>query len=233
MPASPCASDGSVRPAGSGLPVTSAVASAARCLQQGGLAVFPTETFYAVGCLAGCAGAVARVYQVKRRSVQRPLPLLAASREQLAPLVRLDAAPSGLLERFWPGPLTVLLPLLPGSAALSPALAASLSREGFAAVRVSSHPAAAALARSAGGVLTSSSANLSAQEAVRDAGDLDPRLLHALDGPCDVLFDAHPRPAGGLPSSIVRPGSSGVLHILREGAVSSDDLRAAGFSIAR
>lgn len=215
-------------PAHPGIRVTSAVAGAARCLRQGGLAVFPTETFYAVGCLACCAGAVARVYQVKRRPVQRPLPLLAASREQLAPLVRLDAAPPGLLERFWPGPLTVLLPIL-SAVAPSSAWAASLSREGLAAVRVSSHPAAAGLARLAGGVLTSSSANLSAHEAVRDAGDLDPRLLHALDGPRDVLLDAPPRPAGGVPSTIVRPGSSGFLHVLREGAVSLDALRAAGF----
>lgn len=213
--------------------VTSDIADAARCLQQGGLALFPTETFYAVGCLARCAEAVARVYQVKQRPVQRPLPLLAGSREQLLPLVRLDAAPSGLLERFWPGALTVALPLLPDAAeTLSPALAAALSREGLAAVRVSPHPAAAALARLAGGVLTSSSANLSGHEAVRDPDALDPRLLQALDGPRDVILAAPPRPAGGLPSTIVRPGSLGFLHVLRQGAVSLDSLRAAGFSIA-
>lgn len=215
-----------------GVRVTSDIADAARCLQQGGLAVFPTETFFGIGCLASRADAVARVYQVKQRPVQRPLPLLAGSREQLASLVRLDAAPSGLLDFFWPGALTVALPLLPeAAAALSPALAASLSREGLAAVRVSPHPAAAELARLAGGVLTSSSANLSGREAVRDAEALDPRLLEALDGPHDVILSAPPRPAGGLPSTIVRPGPLGFLHILREGAVPVDALRAAGFSL--
>lgn len=213
--------------------VTSDIADAARCLQQGGLAVFPTETFYGIGCLACCADAVARVYQVKQRPVQRPLPLLAGSREQLMPLVRLDAAPAGLLDAFWPGALTVALPLLPcAAAALSPVLAASLSREGLVAVRVSPHPAAAALARLAGGVLTSSSANLSGHEPVRDIAALDPRLLQGLDGPYDVILDAPPGPAGGLPSTIIRPGPFGFLHVLREGAVSLDALRAAGFHIA-
>ena len=83
-----------------GVRVTSDIADAARCLQQGGLAVFPTETFYGVGGLASRADAVARVYQVKQRPVQRPLPLLAGYREQLASLVRLDAAPPGLLDFF-------------------------------------------------------------------------------------------------------------------------------------
>lgn len=212
--------------------MTSDIADAARCLQQGGLVAFPTETFYGIGCLARCADAVARVYQVKQRPVQRPLPLLAGACEQLAPLVRLEAAPPGLLDRFWPGALTVALPLLPGTAAaLSPALAAALSREGLAAVRVSPHPVAAALARLAGGVLTSSSANLSGHEAVRDAAALDPRLLCALDGPHDVILDLPPRPAGGLPSTIVRPGALGMLHVLREGAVSLDALRTAGFRV--
>lgn len=215
-----------------GVRITSDIADAARCLKQGGLAAFPTETFYGIGCLACRADAVARIYQVKQRPVQRPLPLLAGSREQLAPLVRLEAAPPGLLDTFWPGALTVALPLRPQAAeALSPALAASLSREGLAAVRVSPHPAAAALARLAGGVLTSSSANLSGHEAVRDAEALDPRLLQALDGPCDVVLAAPPRPAGGLPSTIVRPGPLGLLHVLREGAVPLDALRAAGFRV--
>ncbi len=222
MSAAPC----------SGVRVTSDIADAARCLQQGGLVLFPTETFYGLGCLARRADAVARVYQVKQRPVQRPLPLLAGSPDQLAPLARLDAAPPGLLDFFWPGPLTVALPLLPDAAAsLSPALVASLSREGLVAARVSPHPAAAALARLAGGVLTSSSANLSGRDAVRRIDDLDPRLLDALDGPHDVILDAPPAPAGGLPSTIVRPGPLGFLHVLREGAVPLDALRAAGFSV--
>ena len=217
------------------LPVNEeSIALAAKLLQQGELVALPTETVYGIAADARNGEAVKKIFEAKGRPQDNPLIVHICGMEMLHGIVsEVPERAKKLAAAFWPGPLTVLLPLLPGSAALSPALAASLSREGFAAVRVSSHPAAAALARSAGGVLTSSSANLSAQEAVRDAGDLDPRLLHALDGPCDVLFDAHPRPAGGLPSSIVRPGSSGVLHILREGAVSSDDLRAAGFSIAR
>lgn len=83
---------------------------AALCLRRGGLLIFPTETFYGLGCLAVHATAVARVYQLKRRPVHRPLPLLAADAAQAAEVVHLEAAPPELLARFWPGPLTLLLP---------------------------------------------------------------------------------------------------------------------------
>lgn len=97
--------------------------------------IFPTETFYGLGCLAADAAAVGRIYQLKRRPVQRPLPLLAADAAQAGNVVRLEAAPPELVARFWPGPLTLLLPARPG---LPEPL---LSAGGKAAVRVSPHPA--------------------------------------------------------------------------------------------
>ena len=87
-------------------------AAAARCLRRGGVVIFPTETFYGLGCLAADAAAVARIYQLKRRPVQRPLPLLAADADQAGAVVWLEAAPPELTARFWPGPLSLLLPVL-------------------------------------------------------------------------------------------------------------------------
>ena len=85
------------------------LAQAARFLRAGGVLIFPTETFYGMGCLAAHAEAVARVYQLKCRPVHKPLPLLAAHAAQVDDVAELAAMPKGLAA-FWPGPLTVLLP---------------------------------------------------------------------------------------------------------------------------
>ncbi|MBO5490817.1 MAG: Sua5/YciO/YrdC/YwlC family protein, partial [Desulfovibrio sp.] len=129
------------------LPAGPDLDAAARLLRRGGVLAFPTETLSGLGCLALDAAAVAQVYQLKRRPVHKPLPLLAADAAQADAVADLAAMPQDL-RAFWPGPLTVLLP---GRAVLPPALKDSRGR---AAVRVTSHPRAAALALRAGGALT-------------------------------------------------------------------------------
>ena len=108
--------------------------AAARCLRRGGVVIFPTETFYGLGCLAADAAAVGRIYQLKRRPVQRPLPLLAADAAQ-AGRGPAGSPPPELIAGFWPA-LTLLLPARSG---LPEPL---LSAGGKAAVRVSPHPLA-------------------------------------------------------------------------------------------
>ncbi|NCB21773.1 MAG: Sua5/YciO/YrdC/YwlC family protein [Deltaproteobacteria bacterium] len=221
------------------------LAQAARFLRAGGVLIFPTETFYGMGCLAAHAEAVARVYQLKCRPVHKPLPLLAAHAAQVADVAELAAMPKGLAA-FWPGPLTVLLP---ARACLPQAL---VNAEGQVAVRVTPHPLAAQLAVEAGGALTASSANLSGGEAVRNPQQLDPALLDALQQMAqeipmpasgkDFMHNQQPillggpLPAGGLPSTVVEPlgcakEGAGRLRVLRAGAVSVAELVAAGFTV--
>ena len=215
-------------PPSSGPRVSADPRAAADGLRAGGVWAFPTETFYGLGCAIFHADAVRRVYQLKRRPVQRPLPVLAGHIDQLAALVRLDEAPAGLLDRFWPGSLTVLLSPLPGlSAALPPQVCGPT---GKLAVRVTPHPLTAQLALACGCPLTSSSANLSGQPAARLAADLPPELLAALTDARDGVLDAGPEPRGGLPSSIVDPLPDGRLRLVRAGAVSAGALAEAGFA---
>ena len=222
---------------------------AAHWLRRGGALVFPTETFYGLGCLATEAEAVARVYQVKRRPVHKPLPLLAANEAQVDSVVDLAALPQGL-RPFWPGPLTVLLPARPCLPALL------VNDRGLAAVRVTPHPLAAQLALRSGGALTASSANLSGGAAARKPEDIDPALLEALlemsrglvagaaalgepvpeqELPAVPVLLGGPMPAGGNPSTVVEPlavhGGVGTLRLVRAGAVSVAALEAAGFSL--
>ena len=218
---------------------------AAALIKAGGVLIFPTETFYGMGCLAAHAEAVARVYQLKCRPVHKPLPLLAAHAAQVDDVAELAAMPKGLAA-FWPGPLTVLLP---ARACLPQAL---VNAEGQVAVRVTPHPLAAQLAVEAGGALTASSANLSGGEAVRSPQQLAPALLDALRHAAqempvsasgkDLLQNQQPillggpPPAGGLPSTVVEPlgcakDGTGRLRMLRAGAVSVAELVAAGFTV--
>lgn len=204
---------------------------AVECLGDGGVLLFPTETFYALGCLASDPLAVSRVYQLKGRCVQQPLPLVAADMKQIAALTCLDTVARALADAFWPGPLTLLLPVLPGS--LPSQL---INTRGKVALRLSSHPMVRHLAYLMDGILTASSANLSGESPARFAGEISPVLIRALaeSGKSGLLAaqNVTQEPAGGLPSTLVEPLADGSLHILRPGAISMAALSHAGFKIA-
>jgi len=203
---------------------------AADCLAEGGLAVYPTETFFGIGCRADRACAVLRVFEAKRRKADMPLPVILASLDQLG----LVAAPSPAIEAdlealaaFWPGPFTLLLPARPD---LPEALNGGTGR---IALRVSSHPAARALAKACGFPIVSSSANISGRAPVTQAGALDPELLAFLRPGLDGVLappPPSPEPGGGLASTIVEPLGARRLLLLREGALPTSRLAEAGFT---
>lgn len=206
-------------------------AEAARGMGQGGLAVYPTETFFGLGCRADRADAVLRVFEAKRRKADMPLPVILGSAEQLefvaapGPSLASDLAD---LSSFWPGPFTLLLPVRPG---LPEALTGGTGR---IALRVSSHPAARALAMACGFPIVSSSANISGRPPVTQAHELDPELIAFLRPGLDgVLAPPPPSPApgGGLASTIAEALGGRRLLVRREGALPLARLEEAGFSI--
>jgi L-threonylcarbamoyladenylate synthase len=187
--------------------LTRDVAAAAAVLRRGGLCVYPTETFYGLGALAGCRPALERLAAAKLRPEGKPLPLVAADREMAFALCAgVPPEAERLAARFWPGPLTLVLPAAPG---VPPEVAAG----GAVGVRVPGSEAARELARQAGGPIVSTSANLSGEPPPARVEDLDPRLVERVD----AVLDGGPAP-GGLPSTVVEVGPSG-LRLLREGAV--------------
>lgn len=210
--------------------------AAIRLLTAGGVLIFPTETFYAAGCLARDAKAVSRVFALKARDHGHPLPLIAASAEQVGATLDAGALPESLAA-FWPGPLTVLLPVLSKNPPLPEGL---VNPAHEAAVRVSPHPTVRALAAGAGGLLTASSANISGCAPACRCEGLDPRFtarLSALDVPFGILAarGEEEQPAGGLPSTIVKPlrtqKGAIALRVLRHGAISDATLANAGFAL--
>lgn len=180
-----------------------------------------------IGCDPFNADAVARVYQAKRRSVQLPLPVIISDFAKIHLLAVYDSALDNLVQTFWPGPLTVLLPALPCVPSLL------TGGTGRVALRVSSHPVAHVLSTAAGGALVSSSANISGMPAVIKFSQLDPRLLVAVD---DVIREG-PEPAGGKPSTLVKlvdthtRSARPVLRIVRQGVITAEQLEAAGYCL--
>ena len=155
-------------------------------LRSGGLVAFPTETVYGLGGDARSDLAVARIFEAKGRPRFNPLivhvPDVAAARE----FAVFDARAEAVVARFWPGPLTLVLPLR--DAGLSDLVTAGL---GSVAVRVPAHPLAQALLRAFGGPLAAPSANpsgrVSPTRAAHVMAGLAGRIAAVLDGgPCAV-----------------------------------------------
>ena len=167
-----------------------AIAAAVRVLGAGGIVAYPTETFYALGVSAFDERACRSVFELKGRVASKALPLIVSSWAQAAEVVEAPGELARrLASRFWPGPLTLVMPARPGVAAAS--------ESGTIAVRASRNPLARALA-TAGGPVTSTSANPSGAPEPVSAESVVARLGYGID----VILDAGETP-GGLPSTIV------------------------------
>lgn len=129
---------------------------AARIMRSGGIVVYPTETFYGMGADITVPESLDKIFVIKGRDRSKPLIVCIDNPDSLGRLVKSIPKEAVLLiERFWPGPLTLLLP---ASAGLNPALTGGGDRIG---VRVSGHPFARELAARVGNPITATSANRS------------------------------------------------------------------------
>jgi L-threonylcarbamoyladenylate synthase len=177
----------------------------------GGLAVFPTDTLYGIGCDAFDGPAVARLLAAKESPSGRPLPMLAASVEDVLALVprTFHQRLGDLARAFWPGGLTVVLPLEP-AARRALVHCAPEGRGGF---RVPGDPVARYLAARTRGLLVGSSANRAGLEAPASPEDLDPLLCARVD--CLVT---RPGRCLGLASTVLSLDDKG-FTLIRAGAV--------------
>lgn len=178
--------------------------------------VYPTETFYALGVDALSSAALSRLAAIKGREPGKPVALIAADAAMAFSVAReVPAEARVLAERFWPGPLTLVLPAREGIDA------ALVNAEGGVGIRVSPHPAARALAAGLGRPLTATSANLAGEPPAVELG----RVREALGAKVKVYVEGG-RLGGGAPSSVVVADAEGI-RVLRAGAVSEDQIAAA------
>lgn len=183
-------------------------------LREGGVVALPTETVYGLAGDATDPTAVAAIYAAKRRPESNPLIVHVADTAAAAALVALGTTAARLAARFWPGPLTMVLPARSGSG-IAPALTAGL---GTLAVRVPSHPVMRDVLARLGRPLAAPSANAS--------GGLSPtraaHVLASLGGRIPLIVDGGAA-RGGLESSIVAVDGDRV-RLLRPGGVPADRL---------
>lgn len=200
--------------------VTPAARRAADVMAAGGVVLYPADTIYGLGCLAGDRDAVRRVYAVKGRPETKPSLVLvdspamaAAMAAEVPPLAR------RLMDVCWPGPLTLVLRAASGVAG---GLTAGTGKLG---VRFPADEFCVAMVRFAGAAVVSTSANRTGEE---PADRFDP-LLAQFGEEVDLAIDGGLR--RGRPSTIVDV-SGGSLDILREGAYSTADLRRAASGLS-
>jgi L-threonylcarbamoyladenylate synthase len=188
------------------------VAEAAQRLREGLVVAYPTETVYGLGVDARSSGALARLRELKGRDAEQGLSLLIADLavlEHWAP--QLPARARALARAFWPGPLTLVVPVAAGP------LAAVATSDGVG-FRCSPQPTAAALAAAFGAPLVSTSANRSGQPPLARAREVEDLFGAGL--PIAGGEDA----GGALPSTVVAVSAGGALRILRPGPIAAEEL---------
>jgi L-threonylcarbamoyladenylate synthase len=193
-----------------------AIADASARLQAGDIVAIPTETVYGLAADASNIGAVAKIYAAKGRPDFNPLIVHVPDRDSAEAIAQLDAMASRLADAFWPGPLTLVLPLKTG-AKVAGAVTAGLPT---IAIRCPAHPVMRA-------VMLASGLNVAAPSANRSGGISPTRAVHVANSLGDavpLILDAGPCRAG-LESTIIAVRAHG-WQILRPGPVTEADIQA-------
>ena len=190
-----------------------ALIEAAGEIKGGGIVAFPTETFYGLGVIYSDTQALMKLFELKRRPKDKPMPLIIGDVSALAVIA---SAPEKIawriIERFWPGPLTVLLAARPGLPDLI------TGGSGKVAVRVPGRSFALDLARAVGYPLTATSANISGMPPSENPGD----VIGYFGDSINLLIDGGRAP-GGKPSTIIDMSQGGI-SLVRPGAVAYEKI---------
>jgi L-threonylcarbamoyladenylate synthase len=193
-----------------------AVGAAARCLAEGGLVAFPTETVYGLGADATNGTAIAHLYAAKGRPRFNPLIAHVADLAGAKRLARFGTAAEKLVEAFWPGPLTLVLPKTPDCPV------ADLATAGLdtIAVRLPAHPLAREIVRALGRAVVAPSANRSGHVSPTTAA----HVLSDLAARIDLVLDGGPATVG-VESTIVAC-LDGAPVLLRPGGLAREAIEA-------
>ena len=189
------------------------MAHVAGILKRGGVVAYPTETIYGLGVDAFNEIAIKRLLEIKGRPVAKPVSVLVEDTEMLRRVVaRIPATAKSLMEKFWPGPVTMIFP---ASEAVPPILTA---HTGTVGVRISPHPFVEQLFRFFNAPLTSTSANISGGSSLVEPED----IRRTFGGRIDLVISM-PESMGGVRSTVIdvtgdRPKT------VRTGAIDMTDL---------
>lgn len=197
-------------------PTAKGIDQAAKTLAAGGLVAFPTETVYGLGADARNGAAVAQVYQAKGRPAFNPLIVHVADLETARRYAIFDKTADRLAAAFWPGPMSLVLPLK-DSSVLSGLVTAGLET---VAIRIPAHPLAQELLRRFDGPVAAPSANISGQVSPTDPA----HVMDGLTGRIDAIVNGGACRVG-LESTILLP-RAGNVALLRPGGIAVEQIEA-------
>lgn len=186
------------------------IEKAAQIINQGGIAIFPTDTVYGIGCNPYNMDSVRKIYEIKSRDISKPFPILAYSKEIAQRITFFDEFTEKIIERFWPGPLTIILKLTDGN------LKKSLNLTDKIALRVPNHKCTLELLKKCN-FLVGTSANISGQPSFMDPDECLKNIQNY-----DIFVDG-----GTITSkaeSTIIEVENETIKILREGSLSQEEL---------
>jgi L-threonylcarbamoyladenylate synthase len=185
--------------------------TAARSILTGGVVIYPTETVYGLGALPSDPDATKRICEIKGRA-DKPMPLICSDIEKARKVVQFNTAAEILAKKFWPGPLTLVLPKK-----VDYPFWVTRHKDTLA-IRVPGHEAARRLAGLSAGVIVSTSANKSGQSPVTSGKE----AVQKFGNTVDIIIDGGPS-LGQSPSTVLDL-SSDELWIHRSGPISGDEI---------
>lgn len=185
-------------------------------IQRDGVVAFPTDTVYGIAASLTAQTALRRIFDVKGRTPSKTLPILMASPAVLQQLAdHPDPRVISLAIRFWPGPLTVIMP---GKSHLPPEV---LAEDGTIGVRIPDHSVALTIASRCGGAIAVTSANQSGGPPALKADSIQDRFGEMID----IVLDGGIA-RGGRASTVIRVNDDNDIEVVREGGASPDAIRA-------
>ena len=186
------------------------IEKATEIIKQGGIVVFPTDTVYGIGCDPFNKESVKKIYEIKSRNISKPFPVLVYSKEIAEKIVLFDEFTKRIVEKFWPGPLTIILKLIDEN------LKKSMNLSEKIAIRVPNNQCTLELLKKCN-FLVGTSANISGQSSFSNPDECSKNIQNY-----DVLIDG-----GEIPNkeeSTIIEIENEKIKIIREGVLSKDEI---------
>ena len=177
--------------------------------EDGRIIAFPTDTVYGLGCNPLNKDSISRIYDIKKRSGKKRFPILGFSKKDLEKIVEFNSKAEKISEKFWPGQVTLLLPI-------RKEMTKQIENDGKLAVRVPNNECVLSILKQCK-LIIGTSANISGEESILDSRECKTKLPEI-----DILVDGGIIKSSGESTIIDFVGDK--LKIIREGSVSKNDI---------